>query len=166
MSGSGIFVSLIAITATFVMSQALGIDSQSRTESAKPFIGMWRLVSIVDMKGHIVRGQHPTGFIVYDASGNMCAQIMPDTPRPKFAGEQPTPDEASAALNGYTAYFGTYTVDERAHTVTHHVKGSINPGTVGADNVRGYEFGPGDRVTLTTMPVTETSARLTWERVK
>jgi len=96
----------------------------------------------------------------------MSVQIMPDTPRPKYAGAQATPDEARAALTGYTAYFGTYTVDERARTVTHHLKGSINPGTVGVDNVRGYEFGPGDRVTLTVMPVTATSTRLTWERVK
>ena len=38
----------------------------------------------------------------------MAVQIMPDRNRPKYAGAQPTPEEAKAALTGYTAYFGTY----------------------------------------------------------
>ena len=42
----------------------------------------------------------------------MAVQIMPDRNRPKYAA-QPTPEEAKAALIGYTAYFGTYTVDDR-----------------------------------------------------
>jgi hypothetical protein len=79
-------------------------------EVAKRFVGMWRLVSAPSP----THGQNPTGFIIYDKSGNMAAQIMPDRPRPKFAGTQPTPEEAKEALIGYTAYFGTYTVDATA----------------------------------------------------
>ena len=164
-SNSILIIFLLSIGA-FVSFGAVEIHAQTSNKDAKPFIGMWRLVSIVDMKGEKIRGEHPTGFIVYDASGNMSVQIMPGTPRPKYAGAQPTPDEAKAALNGYVAYFGTYTVDKKSRTVTHNLKGSINPGDVGVDRVRAYEMGPGDRVTLTTMPLTETSWRLIWERVK
>jgi len=92
----------------------------------------------------------------------MAAQIMPDRPRAKYAAAQPTPEEAKAAITGYTAYFGTYTVDEKARTVTHHRKANLNPG--GIDTVvRRYEFVTRDRIIL--RPV-ENQNQLTWERVK
>ncbi len=87
---------------------------------------------------------------------------MPDRARPKYAGRQPTPDEAKAAITGYIAYFGTFTVDEKARTVTHHRTGNINPGGLG-DFVRRYEFAPGDRLILRPM---ENMNALTWERLK
>ena len=116
------------------------------------FIGSWRAVA---------DGQ--VGIMIYDDLGNMAVQVMPTRPRQKYAGAQPTPDEAKDAMTGYLAYFGTYTVDESAHTITHHRKGSINPGQVGQDAVRHYEFAPGDRLIL--IPV-ETGNRIIWERAK
>jgi lipocalin-like protein len=56
----------------------------------------------------------------YDGLGNMAAQVMPARARPKYAGTQPTADEAKEALTGYLAYFGSYSVNERSHTITHH----------------------------------------------
>ena len=121
-------------------------------EDAKRFIGTWRLIS--DMS---------TGLMYYDSLGNMAAQVMPSRARPKYAGAQPTPDEAKEAITGYLAYFGTYTVDERARTITHHRKGNINPGQIGDDAVRGYEFAPGDRLILTPAGGTN---QIIWERMK
>jgi hypothetical protein len=44
-------------------------------------------------------------------------------------------------LNGYEASFGSYEVDEIAHTVTHHVQGSITRALlVGKDLPRKFEF--------------------------
>lgn len=132
-------------------------------DAAKRFIGTWRLVSTTaNGQPDPNRGAHPTGLIYYDATGHMAVQIMPERARPKYAGPQPTPDEAKAALTGYTAYFGTYSVDERARTVTHHRQGNINPGAI-MDVVRRYEFAPGDRLIL--RPV-ENMNELTWERIK
>ena len=73
-----------------------------------------------------------------------------------------TPEEAKESLIGYTAYFGTYKVDEKAGTVTHYRAGNI---TAGAPNVvvRRYEFVSPDRIIL--RPV-ESQNALTWERVK
>ena len=122
------------------------------SEDAKRFIGTWRLISDTS-----------TGLMYYDGLGNMAAQVMPNRPRSKYAGPQPTPDEAKEAITGYLAYFGTYTVNERAHTITHHRKGNINPGQVGDDAVRGYEFTPGDRVILTPVG---SGNQITWERMK
>ena len=51
---------------------------------------------------------------------NLVAQvIMPNRSRPKYAGVQPTPEEANEAITGYLAYFGTHTVDGRVRTITH-----------------------------------------------
>src|SRR5262245_49062163 len=47
-----------------------------------------------------------------------------------------TPSEIRDAHTGYYAYFGTYTVDESARTVTHHIQASVRPEEVGRDYVR------------------------------
>lgn len=121
-------------------------------EDAKRFIGTWRAVN---------DGQ--LGVMIYDNLGNMAVQVMPTRQRQKYAGAQPTPDEAKDAVTGYLAYFGTYTVDESAHTITHHRKGALNPSQVGQDAVRHYEFAPGDRLVL--IPV-ESGNRIIWERAE
>ena len=132
-------------------------------DTAKRFIGTWRLVSITTTgKTDLNRGSYPSGLIYYDGTGHMAVQIMPDRLRPKYAGAEPTPDEAKAAISGYTAYFGTYTINEGARTVTHHRLGNINPGGLG-DFVRRYEFASGDRLILRPL---ESANELTWERIK
>jgi hypothetical protein len=122
------------------------------SQEARRFIGTWRLISDTS-----------TGLMYYDGLGNMAAQVMPGRARAKYAGTQPTPDEAKEAITGYLAYFGTYTVNERARTIAHHRKGNLNPGQVGDDAVRGYEFAPGDRVILTPVG---SGNQITWERMK
>lgn len=128
------------------------------------FVGTWRLVSMEDDGGpRATTGAHPAGLIYYDAFGNMAAQIMPDRPRPKWT-DSPTPEQAKDALTGYTAYFGTYTVDEKAGTVSHHRSGSLNPAGVGVDAVRRYEFASDERLILS--PVDRPTLRITWERAR
>lgn len=115
---------------TYLITQTAAVS-----EEAKRFIGTWRLVSDTQ-----------TGLMIYDNLGNMAAQVMPNRVRPKYAGAQPTPDEAKQAITGYLAYFGTYTVDERARTIAHHRKANLNPGQIGDDAVRRYEFATPYRV--------------------
>ena len=105
-----------------------------------------------------------TGFIVYDASGNMAVQVMPGHARTAFAKpNDPTPEEAAAAFRGYLAYFGTWDVDAASQTVIHHRKGSLNPSTI-APVVRRFTFDGPDRVTLNPLEVPENT--ITWERVR
>jgi hypothetical protein len=99
------------------------------------------------------------GIIIYDPSGYMAAQVFPDG-RTK-AGQEPTPDEAKKALTGLVGYFGRYTIDERAGTVTHHREATVQPGEGGAV-VRGYEF-VGDRLIL--RPAGRVH-EVIWERIK
>jgi Lipocalin-like domain len=134
---------------------------------AKRFIGTWRLVSLTGQDGapEPVRGAHPTGMIHYDTTGHMSVQIVPDRRRPPFSGLYPTPDEALGAVAGYTAYFGTYSIDEAARTVTHHREGNINPAGLG-DFVRQYEFLAEDKVAFTPAESGNPIGRLVWERIK
>jgi hypothetical protein len=124
-------------------------------------IGSWRHIgSTVNGQPRPGQGAHPKGIIIYDAHGHMACQVAPDRELTK-AGDKPTGEEAKAALEGHVAYFGTYTVDEHARTVTHHRQGSVQPGDKG-DLVRGYEF-VGDRLILRPAG---TNAEVVWERIK
>ena len=145
-------------------------QSKSQAELRKPFVGTWRLVKIesASAQGDIdaLRGKKPTGIIMYDAHGWMNAQIMPDRPRPKYTGT-PTPEQALEAVRGYTAYWGTYTIDEKAGTITHHRQGMLDGG--GVDFVRKFELrNGGNQVILTPVSggTTNIPNSLTWERVK
>ena len=130
-------------------------------EGARRLFGAWRYIgAMVDGKPRPDRGANPKGIIYYDPSGHMSVQVAPDRKRGKAGGE-PTPQEAKAALDGYIAYFGTYSVDEAARTVTHHRQGSVQPDDV-ADLVRGFEF-VGDRLILRPLG---TTYEVVWERIK
>ncbi len=128
------------------------------------FIGTWRLVSIRvnDSADARNRGPRPTGYIYYDATGHMAVQIQPNRKRASWHGRTPTAEEALDAARGYTAYFGTWRVDERAGTITHHREGALNLDVV--DYVRRYTFEGNDRLILE--PVDRPGVTLLWERVK
>ncbi len=131
------------------------------SEIARRFFGAWRYVSsTIEGRPRPGRGAKPVGVIIYDPSGWMAVQIMPDKPRLK-AGAEPTPEEAQNALAGVVGYFGTYTIDEAASTVTHHRRASVQPGECG-DFVRGYEF-TGNRLILRPLGK---SHEIMWERVR
>ena len=128
---------------------------------AQRLVGSWRHIgSTVNGAPRPGQGAHPRGIIVYDAHGHMACQVEPDRERGK-AGDKPTAEEARAALDGYIAYFGTYSVDEKARTVTHHRLGSVQPGDT-HDVVRGYEFA-GERLILRPAG---TTTEVIWERIK
>lgn len=134
--------------------------SEPSQSAAKRLIGSWRYVgSNLDGKA-VARGASPKGIIIYDDHGHMACHVAPDRDVTR-ASTEPTGEEAKAALADHIAYFGTYSVDESARTVTHHREGSVQPGDKG-DVVRGYEFA-GDRLIL--RPV-GTTREVLWERIK
>jgi hypothetical protein len=130
--------------------------------AAERFVGVWRLVSITtDGAVNPMRGAQPTGYIFYTASGEMGAIIQPDRLPFSRAGGEPSPQEAQAALKGFTAYFGTYTIDETTRIVTHLRKGSVQPGYE-TEVRRRYRFEPGDRLVLGGV---DTKNEIAWERI-
>lgn len=157
-------VAVLVIAALGGSWQVAAGQGKSQAELRKPFVGSWRLVSIEGGNNPTTRGSKPTGIIMYDAYGNMAAQIQPDRPRPTYTGT-PSLEQMAERMRGYTAYFGTYTIDEKAGTVTHHRQGMLDAGAV--DFVRKFELAPGgNRITLTPVGGTGTPTHLIWERVR
>lgn len=107
------------------------------------------------------------GYITYADTGHLGVHIMPRN-RPRFASTIPTAEEAQAALQGYAAYFGSFTVDDKDKFVLHHRVGQINPGGA-VDVKRFYDF-DGDRLILTPAPADgggkdKATNHLIWERL-
>src|SRR5262245_46122904 len=107
-------------------------------------IGTWHLVSSefrhADGEVTYPLGKKAVGLLIYTADGHMAVHLM-RTDRPAFASGdafQGTPEEIKAAYEGYTAYFGTYTVDEVARTITHHVQGHTFPNYSGSKVTREF----------------------------
>lgn len=173
----------------FVLCVAVGCHpplalSQTAAENKTPlaaeqFIGAWHLISIETIRpnGEVIYpfyGRHPEGLLTYDRSGWMSVQIVSD-PKPSVptvSSRQEflaaAPNEKLSAVDGYYAYFGTWTVDSTAQTVTHHIVQSLYPGERGEEGTRHAELS-GDRLVLTakTHEMGEDhERRLVWERIK
>ena len=134
--------------------------AMTSSEVAQKLIGAWRYMGTRVDGEKFDRGPNPKGMIYYGPHGEMSVQVAPDVKR-KRAGAVMTPDEAKIALTNYIAYFGTYTIDEQAGTVTHHRQDSIQPGDTG-DLVRRYEL-TGDRLVLRGL---NSTLEVSWERIK
>jgi hypothetical protein len=136
--------------------------AKSARVTRERFLGAWHLVSSEwdDANGAVISplGEHPAGQLIYDSSGAVSAQLM-RRHQPCFQDDdwrKATDEEKAATWTGYFAYFGAFTVDEDAGTVTHHVEGSSFPNLVGTQQVRHYSFQK-DRLSL--------EARTPWGRV-
>ncbi|HEY7911669.1 MAG TPA: lipocalin-like domain-containing protein [Blastocatellia bacterium] len=131
------------------------------------FVGTWRLVSFEERlpDGGVSHpyGEEPAGLLTYDATGHMSVQVM-RRDRPRLSSEKITDagaDELRQAVEGFTAFFGAYEVDEERGVVLHRVEGHLLPNSVGKELSRRFEF-TGDRLLLKP---SETRT-VTWERVK
>ncbi|OFW27681.1 MAG: hypothetical protein A3H97_23050 [Acidobacteria bacterium RIFCSPLOWO2_02_FULL_65_29] len=150
-------------------AKALDQASTARTSAADPrdrFVGTWKLVSTERVSANGERlpptSTNQIGFLIYDSAGNMGVTIMQGG-RQKYAGAQPTPEEARAALTSYTSYFGTFIVNAAEGVVTHRLQGSLNPG-MATDQRRGFEL-KGNLLTLKPpRGANGVQSQLTWER--
>ena len=150
----------------------------NKSDIASKFIGTWRLASVEARRpnGEIAPmparyGTNPVGYIMYDNTGHVAVQRMrPD--RPKFAindMDKGTPEELKAAWEGYSAYLGTYEINEAEGFVVHHVEISSFPNYVGSDEKRFYELSDD---TLVLKPPQrqvgneQLNMRITWQRVR
>ncbi len=77
-------------------------------------------------------------------------------------------------LNDYIAYYGTYTLDLKTQTVTHHLEDASPPNWRGVNNVRWFEFQGNDRLLLIpredgkggVIERKNATYKLLWERIK
>ena len=141
---------------------------------ADDFVGVWTLVSFERRMpdGALTHpmGDKPVGRLTYDAMGHMTAQLMnPDRPQfRKALSGLGSAKEKGAAYDGYTAYYGTYSVNEKEHVVIHHVEASLYPNWVGGEQRRLYEFSGGNLIlrAVNGLAGPGTESRLVWERAR
>jgi hypothetical protein len=129
--------SLVALVICIGMTAASGSPSQDEQGRAQDrFTGAWRLAWLEepDADGKVHRADC-TGMLVYTADRHMAVQVMFRNPQ---TGGQGGP--VQYAQGGYEASFGTYTIDEGAHTFTFHVEGAMVRSLIGKDLQRAYEL--------------------------
>ncbi|HTS37713.1 MAG TPA: lipocalin-like domain-containing protein [Candidatus Solibacter sp.] len=159
------------------VAQASG-QSNSGDAYRQRFVGAWKLISVETIKanGEVIYpfyGKKPEGLLAYDASGWMTVQIVSD-PRPSVPKTDSRegfmaapPGEKLTAVEGYYAYYGTWTADAGNQTVIHHIVQSLYPGERGEDGTRHVVF-EGNRLILTAKTHEmgeEHQRKLVWERV-
>ncbi len=136
--------------------------------------GTWLLQSRIDVTASGQRhldpllGEDPVALLIYDRSGHFAAQFM------KRDRSTPVQDAAAHVTNntsaqgGYDAYFGTYSVDDAAGTVTQRLMGSLSPGNVGMTLTRAMDARDNSlviRLDTTAADGTAVTRTLTWRRV-
>jgi hypothetical protein len=78
-----------------------------------------------------VLGADPTAILVY-AKNYFAAQFMKkDRTSDSINQTVNAAQNNTAAIGGYDAYFGTYSIDENTNMVEHTLIGSINPANIG-----------------------------------
>lgn len=136
------------------------------------FIGTWRLVSVDSTSAEGAKtkpyGEKPEGRIQYEKSGRMSAMLM-RTDRKKISAASladATLEELRDANRSFTAYYGTFDIDEAKKIVTHHLAFANNPNWVGTDLVRSYQFENNTLILTAASPTAPgTKLRLVWERL-
>jgi hypothetical protein len=170
------------IVAIFLLSAAVLLGAQTasrRTAKATEkdphpqFVGTWKLVSSTEVLPDGTQraygfGSHPQGYLIYDATGHMCAQVV-NSDRPKWKDpDHPTPEEIKTAFDGFGGYCGTYSVDEKNSTLVHMPEVPFDPNLVGSPKPRTYKIENGQLIYTGTEPFEqggETHWTMVWEKV-
>jgi Lipocalin-like domain len=128
----------VCVAICMILAAAMpGVSQSDAKESARDkLIGSWRLAWDEEegADGKMFRPEQ-AGVIMYTRDGHMAVQIMlPEGTNSK--GSNPVKYDRGS----YEAYYGTYDVDEAAHTVTHHVQGALVRSLIGKNLTRVYRF--------------------------
>jgi hypothetical protein len=109
-------------------------------------VGTWTLVSTAEkLRDGTTRpypdlGPNASGYLMYSKDGHMCAMLMKPS-RPEWHDSiYPSDAEKLTAGSGFTAYCGTYSIDEKLHVIVHHPEVSYSPNFIGTDQPRPYRF--------------------------
>jgi hypothetical protein len=110
--------------------------AEAQSSTREKLIGAWKLVSEEEPgpDGGIVKLLR-TAIIMYTRDGHMGVQFLAPEGAPALSA-----GPIQYEQGGYEAYFGTYTLDEKASTVTHHVEGALVRSLIGKDLTRVYRF--------------------------
>lgn len=141
------------LTTLFLVALVHASSPADAAAQVERFLGAWSLIEWTNERNgetFYPYSQNPAGQIIYTDTGRMTAALMNP---PESPGDPP---------QQIVAYWGSYTLDVAAGTVTHHVEGSTSGGMIGTDQVRSFRFEGNDRIVLSPGGQSE----LTWIRVR
>jgi hypothetical protein len=148
---------LVVVVAVSGVSLAQSAEKNYTTPGPdkEKLIGAWHLVSMEEpgADGKLNRVTDRKGILIYTRDGHMSVQLMLPKSESGVSNDY--------VQNGYEASFGSYDVNEMAHTVTHHVEGSVTRALVGKDLPRVYQFSDAHLIIKSTRPDEHWS--VTWE---
>ncbi len=130
----GAWVAVVAVAALVPIQSVLS-QATSHGSDIERLIGAWHLEHIdsPSADGKPSDALQPAGMLIYTRDGHMSVQLMYPAAASPLSNEY--------VRNGYEASFGSYSIDERTHTLTHHVQGSVTgDALVGKDLPRIYTF--------------------------
>lgn len=160
---------VFAYSLALVVAAGVCPQAQMRAGKGDPrFVGNWRLVSFVniDDQGAATPNRFSGGRIMYDAAGQMAAQLT-YADRPPMSSP-PTDAERAAAYTGFLSYYGGYAIDEAVAKVTHYVEASTNSNWPNTELVRYFEFADGGNTLKLSIrdAAGRTTGTLTWARIR
>lgn len=135
-----------------------GQDRDGNAGIRDRFIGAWRLAWLEepDADGNVHRADC-TGLLVYTRDGHMSVQVMYRNPQAATQG-----GPVQYAQGGYEASFGTYEINDGAHTFNYHVEGALVRTLTGKDLTRAFEFS--GKKLIVKSPDPNEQWRVAWER--
>ena len=147
-------------TTLFLVVAATPLPSiQSKANSsAAQLVGTWRLMLYEDLEnGRRVNrfGEKPLGLFIYTPDGHVAIQIADPSNPPCIPDRRTsdsrlptcTPEQTRNVVDHYVAYWGTYTIDESAGVVVHHVQSDLGYSYIGTDQRRSFRLN-GNRLIL------------------
>jgi hypothetical protein len=151
---------------------AISFAAPTFAQQTNDLVGTWTLMSITlekDGQTTDMYGANPQGQQILDANGGYSLIII-RSDIPKFASNnrvEGTPEENKAVVQGSIAFFGTYTVDDSAKTLTQHVESCSFPNFNGTDRKLSFSIS-GDELHFTTITAASAggTAHLVWTRAK
>jgi Lipocalin-like domain len=159
---------MTVLALTLLPSVAVGQQKSLKEQ----LTGSWIIVSTnqvaPDGTKHQIFGPDPKGILVLDPSGQY-AQIIVRPDRPKFKAnnrQKGTPEENQAAVQGTTATFGTWSVDEGSKTLIVRITSGMYPNQEGEESRRPVSV-TGDELKITN-PSTASGLKSdnVWKRAK
>jgi hypothetical protein len=152
-AASALVLSALALGAVAAGATPLAGQESAGNVSVDRFLGSWELVEWIatNQRGATTYpyGEDAQGQISYTADGRMSAHLMSP------------PEDPADAPPQHLAYWGTFTLQPAAGTVTHHVMGADRPNWIGSDQVRQFRFAGQDRLVLSVG-----QQHLTWQRAR
>src|SRR5205823_690655 len=153
--------------------------SSGRTRSiltlARALVGAWRLESTIQrltdgtVRPSPLYGSNGVGYLIYSASGQMCAMLADPNREPWFWADEPTEKDLQAIHAHFIAYCARYEVNEPEGIVLHHIELHVTPNYIGTVFARRVAL-EGCRLTLRPLeeelPTGMLEYTLTWRRVE